>query len=330
VAQSIDSERVLRFRAVAGHLHHRLSAASLAEAATAGLQDTVPRSALLSLHARVEGVIPTSWEDPTLAQVWGPRGAVYLVPRADVHVFTLGRLPRNPDAARSLEQLAAQVLAVVGEEMVSHRQVQARVPVDRAVELRWSAVAGTIGIRWDCRNTYVYRLPAPTIDVEDARRELARRFLSVLGPATVELFARWAGVMREDAEATLAGMSEELVDIGGRLLLARDLDRWNTTATVEGVRLLPAGDAYLYADRPMLAANEAQWNQLFRTKGSIPGAILADGKIVGTWQRQQGKVTLEPWQALDDEQRHAAEREAMSFPLDVGTITVQWSDHLSL
>ena len=33
----------------------------------------MPRAALLSIHARVEGTQPWTWEDPSLVQLWGPR-----------------------------------------------------------------------------------------------------------------------------------------------------------------------------------------------------------------------------------------------------------------
>ena len=46
------------------HLDQRLSANALAAAAHAGLQDTAPRAGLLSLHARVDGVAPDTWEAP--------------------------------------------------------------------------------------------------------------------------------------------------------------------------------------------------------------------------------------------------------------------------
>jgi hypothetical protein len=34
---------------------------------------------------------PSAWKDPRFVQVWGPRGAVHLVPNHDMAVFTLGR-----------------------------------------------------------------------------------------------------------------------------------------------------------------------------------------------------------------------------------------------
>ena len=58
--------------------------------AAAGLQDSVPRSALHSLHARVEGISHDAWEDPALVQVWGLRYTTYVVPAGDHAAFTLG------------------------------------------------------------------------------------------------------------------------------------------------------------------------------------------------------------------------------------------------
>ena len=64
------------------------SEASLGRAAWAGLQDSMPRAALLSIHARVDGTTPTAWSDPSLVQVWGPRYSAYVIAAADRAVFT--------------------------------------------------------------------------------------------------------------------------------------------------------------------------------------------------------------------------------------------------
>src|SRR3989442_11339047 len=93
---SITREHVLAFRQRATYLHRRLPLGRLVEAAFAGLQDSAPRSAVLALYARVKDVSPSAWKVPGFVQVWGPRGAVYVVPRRDVAVFTLGRFPRDP------------------------------------------------------------------------------------------------------------------------------------------------------------------------------------------------------------------------------------------
>jgi len=76
---------VLAYRRTVGALDDRLppGADSLRHAAWAGLQDSVPRAALLSIHARVSGTEPSAWEDSSLVQLWGPRFSVYVVAAGD-------------------------------------------------------------------------------------------------------------------------------------------------------------------------------------------------------------------------------------------------------
>ena len=75
---------ILAHRRVVGSLDVRMPAgeASLRRAAWAGLQDSMPRAALLSIHARVEGTLPTALDDPSLVQVWGPRYSTYVIASA--------------------------------------------------------------------------------------------------------------------------------------------------------------------------------------------------------------------------------------------------------
>ncbi len=96
--------QILGYRRTVAALDERLAPgpASLRQAAWAGLQDSMPRAALLSIHARVGGTGPTTWEDPTLVQLWGPRFSAYVVAADDRAVFTLGRLPENPAGLRRL------------------------------------------------------------------------------------------------------------------------------------------------------------------------------------------------------------------------------------
>src|SRR6059036_1493153 len=106
---SISRENMLAFRQRATYLHKRLPPGRLVRAAFAGLQDSAPRSAVLALHARVKDVSPSAWEDRHFVQVWGPRGAVYLVPRDDVAVFTLGLLPRDSAGQSSVKAATERV-----------------------------------------------------------------------------------------------------------------------------------------------------------------------------------------------------------------------------
>ena len=95
----VTRAQILAFRRQVGALDRRLPPGrrSLRQAAWAGLQDSMPRAALLSIHARVEGTKPSTWEDPSLVQVWGPRYHVYVVAARDLPV---SRWRGCPTAAR--------------------------------------------------------------------------------------------------------------------------------------------------------------------------------------------------------------------------------------
>src|SRR6187431_85264 len=94
-ALRLTRTQILAFRRNVGALDARLPAGpdSLRRAAWAGLQDSMPRAALLSIHARVAGTESSTWEDPSFVQVWGPRFSAFVVAASDLAVFTLGRLP---------------------------------------------------------------------------------------------------------------------------------------------------------------------------------------------------------------------------------------------
>jgi hypothetical protein len=64
----LTRSQILAFRRHFGALDERLPSGrrSLRLAAWAGLQDSMPRAALLSIHARVEGTEPVTWEHTSL------------------------------------------------------------------------------------------------------------------------------------------------------------------------------------------------------------------------------------------------------------------------
>ena len=68
----LSRAEILAFRRRVGALDERLppGRGSLRQAAWAGLQDSMPRAALLSIHARVAGAGPSSWEDASVVQLY--------------------------------------------------------------------------------------------------------------------------------------------------------------------------------------------------------------------------------------------------------------------
>src|SRR5262249_39569200 len=148
------------------------SAASLRRAAWAGLQDSMPRAALLSLHARIDGIGPSALDHPSLAQLWGPRYSTYVVPKRDFALFSVGRHPESAKGRLRAEQRAGGMRARLGGERMTDRDVARALGVRNAI--RYAATTGTIAIRWEgARAPIIWAVEAPGIDPADARRELA-------------------------------------------------------------------------------------------------------------------------------------------------------------
>jgi hypothetical protein len=194
----LTRSQILAFRRRAGALDERLAPgpASLQRAAWAGLQDSMPRAAVLSIHARVEATEPATWADPSLVQLWGPRYSVFVIAGCDLAVFSLGTMPDDDKGRRRAEELAARLAAALGDERVGHKEAGARLGVDPN-RLKYAGATGTVLIRWEgARQPTVWIVPAPEMSPREARLELARRYLRNYGPTRPDSFSRWRGSAR--------------------------------------------------------------------------------------------------------------------------------------
>ena len=319
----LSREQILAFRRRVGALDERLppGADSLRTAGWCGLQDSMPRAALLSLHARVEGIHVSTLDDPSLAQLWGPRYSTYVVPKVDFALFSLGRLPDDRRGRERAERMAGLVLGVLGEARMTDREVGQALGVGNSI--RYSTTTGRVAIRWEgARAPVIWAVAPPDIDAAEARRELARRHLRVFGPTTSAGFARWAGVSRRAADATYASLDPELIAVrtplGDEWLLAADETLLHDLPTASApARLLPSGDAYFLldgAERELLVPDATQRQKLW-TPRVWPGGLLVAGEIRGTWRRAQHTMQIESWGRLSRAERNAVEAEAASLPL---------------
>ncbi|MES1246266.1 MAG: crosslink repair DNA glycosylase YcaQ family protein [Actinomycetota bacterium] len=330
----VTRDQILAFRRRAGGLDERLprSAASLRRAAWAGLQDSMPRAAVLSLHARVRDVPPAILDDRALAQLWGPRFSVYVVAARDFAIFSLGRYPEGAKARERAEREAARVREALRGGRATHDELGARLGVNPNM-LKYGAATGTIAIRWEgARSPLVWNVERPAIDPAEARRELARRHLHVFGPTTAAHFAVWAGVKLPAATATYASLERELLPVrtplGDELILAADEEAVRAGDPAPApARLLPSGDAYYLlqgAERALLVPDASQRARLWTTR-VWPGALLVDGELRGTWRRDRHVVRVEPWSRLDAGRRAAVEAEAATLPLPLErAVEVRW------
>jgi hypothetical protein len=171
------------------------------------------------------------------------------------------------------------------------------------------------------------------MDPGEARLELARRYLHVLGPATGESFARWAGIPPARGSAAFAALGPTLLPVstpvGDAWILAADEPTLRARAAPTApARLLPSGDAYWLLqgrDRELLVPDADRRPQLW-TPRVWPGAVLIHGEIAGIWRRDAANVAIEAWHQLSPAEREAVEAEATTLPLPdvLGRIRVRW------
>jgi len=319
----VTRRQILAFRQRVGALDERMpkSAETLRRAAWAGLQDSMPRAALLSLHARIEAVEPSTWEDSSLVQLWGPRYQVYVVAKRDFALFSLARLPEDEKGRLRAQQMAERLHAHLRGKRMTDRELGTALGIGN--ELRYATTTGTLAIRWGgARAPVVWAVAPAKIEPADARRELARRYLHVFGPASANGFARWAGISRRSGAETFGSLEESLLPVrsplGEEWLLAEDEPAFRAAETAPApARLLPSGDAYFLlqgADRELLIPRQDQRERLW-TSRVWPGALLVEGEIRGIWRRAQHIVRVDAWSRLSRRACDAVEAEAAALPL---------------
>ena len=332
----VTRAQILAFRRRVGALDQRLPAgrASLRRAAWAGLQDSMPRAALLSIHARVEGAGPSAWEDPSLVQVWGPRYQVYVVAARDLAVFTLGRLPDGGMIRRRADDLAARLHVLLDGGRMRYDDAGQALGT-HGNNLRYAALTGTLAIRWEGARR-------PTVWTRAPAGDHCRGSDSRVGtPLPARLRPGGAGRRSPSGRASAparrskrsTGLDTELITVqtpsGEARLLARDEPTIREApAPAAAARLLPSGDAYTLLgtseERALLVPDARRRGELW-TPRVWPGALLVAGEIVGTWRRAQRTFTIQTWQKLSRSAREAVVAEAESLPLpDAGRTVINW------
>ncbi len=145
------------------------------------------------------------------------------------------------------------------------------------------------------------------LDHEEALAELALRYLTGHGPATVADLARWSGLPLGQVRTGLDQVRDRLarIEVAG-------VEHWLDPEVPEllaahrrrarEVHLLPGFDEMVlgYADRSVTVPDAVAEKVVPGNNGVFRPTVLHRGVAVGTWRRGRSGIEVEPFAPLDD------------------------------
>ena len=276
------------------------------------------------------------WEKRRLVKTWAMRGTLHLLPASEIGVWiaALRQRPWKITPAwekyhgiekSQLDSLTGAIPEVMSGEPMTREELTAAVVAktrDRglgeALSSGWSQVLkpaanqgsarpGTAS--WaQCHLRRSRRLDGCARSrsrvAEEAMRVVVERFLDANGPATISDFARWFGVDPKTGRELMTPVVENLVpvDIEGyqALLTKAGAKAAANTKPAESAHLLPGFDPYTLAP---LSHREhiipkGKVDEVSKAAGWIAPVILDNGRIVGTWETEDGSIALQPFGKL--------------------------------
>lgn len=262
--------------------------------------------------------------DKTIVRTWPMRGTLHFVAAADVR-WMLDLLTPRIIAGRAWLykhlELDDRIFARIKELSVSALEGGKQLPRDAMYGLLEAAHISTtggrglhilsrlaqegiicFGTREGKKQTFALLdewVPKAKKKARDeALAELARRYFTSHGPATLQDFVWWSGLRTADARAGLEMTKPHLVQEvsdGQTYWLAPSMTTAKDASPT--AYLLPAFDEYTvaYKDRSAVL-NPMHAKQVNTGNGIFFPTIVIDGQIVGTWKRtlKKSAVTITP------------------------------------
>lgn len=262
----------------------------------------------------------------TIVRTWPMRGTLHFVAAEDVRWMLALLTPRIiANSARRYKQLELDVpifkqAAALFAEALQGGQALTRPEMMALLEaagiatgqqrgyhiLGWAAQQGLIcfGPTRGKKQTFVLLnewIPKEKqLTPAEPLAELAQRYFTGHGPATLADFIWWSGLFTADARAGLEMVKAQLQEVridDQSYWLSANVDYTPVVAEVDSVYLLPGFDEYLlgYTDRSaVLAPPNSHVIQPGRN-GMFKPTVVVNGRVAGIWQRTLKKngVTVE-------------------------------------
>ena len=312
-------------------------------------------SALWSLGLRLPGTTAETIEqtiaDKTIVRTWPMRGTLHYVAAEDARWMLALMTPRvlagmalrsqrleldAPTFTRSFQALT---------DALQDGEPMARKDVLEVLERAGVSTANQRGYHLLCRaaqeglicqgpvqnnqQTFVlldaWLPPGRTLSRDESLAEIARRYFTSHGPATLQDFLGWTGLTAADGRAALAMAAPHLAQ-----LTVERRTYWLSASPPElspsasDTYLLPGFDEYIlgYKDRSAVLAPAHADKIIPGSNGIFMPTLVINGQVVGTWKRVIQKkgvtVTFYPFAPLTKAETEAAEEAADRYRAFVG------------
>lgn len=306
-----------------------------------GLQAQFLRNAVHALRIRTGGA-----EVGGLVKTWTLRGTVHLIPEEDLPLYirhcgtaedvcrtgwyqwTAERGQANPPQRE--QALARQMTDAIAagidtrEALREHLRglgmtegEESRVFNAWGGMIRELAEAGAIGFRVDMADdahpdeTKRYRLlkPFTPLPEDEARLELARRYLTHYGPVTLRDAAYFFHWTQAEAKALFIRVGADTVVCDGR-------EYWRLPGALPETEMPPVvllGGfdplmlGYRKEDNPFLPSEHLRG--VFNLAGIVNPAILLHGRVAGKWKESKGRAELTAFEPIAAQDRMRIEEE---------------------
>ncbi|MCB0163614.1 MAG: AlkZ family DNA glycosylase [Anaerolineae bacterium] len=300
----------------------------------------------LRMQQAVEADIEQAIANREIVRTWPMRGTLHFVAPKDVRWMLALLTPRIiAKTARRHQQLELDEAtfdksetvfaeALQGGNSLTRPEIMAVLEQagistkgQRGYHMLWRAAQNGLicfGPRQGKQDTFVWLddwVPAgPSLSRDESLSELARRYFTGHGPATVQDFIWWSGLLTADARDAVEMIAPELAEevIDGQTYWLASTDSV-PKAPSPTVFLLPGFDEYLlgYRDRSAVL-DPVHANKIAPGgNGMFNPTIVIDGQVIGTWKRTLRKkmvtIELQPFNPLSDAESDAVATAAEGY-----------------
>jgi len=275
----------------------------------------------LRMRSAVEADIEQALANRTIIRTWPMRGTLHFVAAADARWMLELLTPRvvENNARRLLRQFDLDEAALARSKDLVARALQGgkrltRTAMYEALETGGVSTAGQRGLHilWRLAQDGVicfgaregkqqtialldeWAPKAKRMGRDEALAELAKRYFTSHGPATLQDFTWWSGLTTADATSGLEMVKQSLAQetINGQTYWLAEAPP-ATKDSSPTTHLLPAYDEYTVAYKDRSAALNPKYAKLPNYgHGIFNPTIVVDGQVVGTWKRTLKKDTL--------------------------------------